>query len=243
LVPSPSEPPFGRVAVLGLGVMGGSLARALQELAGATDVVAWSPDPAERVDAVEAGAVDKAPGTWQEAVLGVDLVVLAAPLAACCDLLPAVAAATPEAVTLTDVASLKVPLERAAGAAGVTHRWVGCHPMAGSERSGFAASRAGLYRDARVWVAASPEAAGRVERVHDLWRAVGARPQEIDAERHDALMARASHLPQLASNASGRSPRSPRGSRACSTRETSTASSRSCGRRGPGGSRERARAG
>jgi len=73
--------------------------------------------------------------------------------------------------------------------------------MAGSERSGFAASRPDLYRSARVWTVASPSAATNVSRVHDLWRTVGARPAEIDAAQHDTLMARASHLPQLASNA------------------------------------------
>ena len=73
--------------------------------------------------------------------------------------------------------------------------------MAGSEASGFAASTPELYRGARVWTVASPPAKERVARVHALWRSVGARPAEIDAEEHDRLMAVASHLPQLAANA------------------------------------------
>lgn len=198
---TPTERPFSSVAILGLGVMGGSLARALMELADKPRVTGWSPNVEERKDALAAGAVDAAPEAWEEAVRDAELVVLAAPLGASCALLARVAEAAPAAGTLSDVASLKAPLARAAAAAGATARWVGCHPMAGSEASGFSASRPGLYREARVWMVAAEEARPRIARVRALWRSVGARPEEIDAEGHDRLMALASHLPQLASNA------------------------------------------
>jgi prephenate dehydrogenase len=201
LAPSPTDPPFERVAILGLGVMGGSLARALAGLDDPPHVLGWSPNASERDAALEAGAVAEAPAGWHEAVAAAELVVLAAPLRACCDLLAGVAAVTPAVTTLSDVASLKAPLARAAAEAGVSDRWVGCHPMAGSERSGFEASRRDLYHGARVWTVASPAASSRADRVHALWRSVGARPEAIDAGAHDTLMARASHLPQLASNA------------------------------------------
>lgn len=181
--------------------MGGSLARALAGLPDPPHVTGWSPRAAEREAALGAGAVAEAPPAWQEAVAGADLVVLAAPLRASCDLLVEAAAMTSEKTTLSDVASLKAPLARTAAEAGVSGRWVGAHPMAGSELSGFEASRADLYGGARVWTVAAPGAAQRVGRVHALWRSVGARPQEIDAAAHDRLMARASHLPQLAANA------------------------------------------
>jgi prephenate dehydrogenase len=201
LASSPTEPPFERVAVLGLGVMGGSLARALSALGSRPRVTGWSPSEAERRAAVEAGVLAAAPRAWSDAVAEVDLVVLAAPLRACCDLVPQVAAAAPSTATRSDLASLKTPLARAAAEAGVADRWVGCHPMAGSEQSGFGASHQDLYAGARVWTVASAEASSRVRRVHALWQAVGARPQAIGAATHDSLMARASHLPQLASNA------------------------------------------
>ena len=187
--------------MLGLGVMGGSLARALADLDDPPHVTGWSPSAAEREAALAAGAVADAPSGWHEAAAGADLVVLAAPLRASCALLVEVAAVTPAETTLSDVASLKVPLARAAAQAGVSDRWVGSHPMAGSERSGFEASRPDLYQGARVWTVAAPGAEERALRVHALWRTVGARPEATDAEAHDALMARASHLPQLASNA------------------------------------------
>lgn len=187
--------------MLGLGVMGGSLARALAALADPPHVTGWSPSAAERKAALEAGALAEAPSGWHEAAAGADLVVLAAPLRASCALLTEVAAVTSAETTLSDVASLKAPLARAAAEAGVSDRWVGSHPMAGSERSGFEASRGDLYQGARVWTVAAPGAAARSGRVHSLWRSVGARPEAIEAEAHDMLMARASHLPQLASNA------------------------------------------
>ncbi|MBM4184755.1 MAG: prephenate dehydrogenase [Gemmatimonadetes bacterium] len=198
---SSTERPFASVAILGLGVMGGSLARALTSLGDKPRVTGWSPSAEERAQAVAARALDAAPAAWEDAVRGADLIILAAPLAASCAMLAPVARAAPADATLSDVASLKAPLASAAASAGVSARWVGCHPMAGSEASGFAASRPDLYREARVWVVASEEARSRVARVHALWRSIGARPADVEAGSHDRLMSLASHLPQLASNA------------------------------------------
>jgi prephenate dehydrogenase len=192
---------FERIAVLGLGVMGGSLARALSELERAPRVSGWSPSSEERRAARAAGAVADAPDSWSAAVAEAELVVLAAPLSASCDLVAEVARVAPRDATLSDVASLKAPLARAAARASALDRWVGAHPMAGSADSGFGASRADLYRGARVWTCAAPEAAARERRVHALWRSLGADPRAIDPDEHDRLMAVASHLPQLAANA------------------------------------------
>lgn len=200
-VRSSTERPFGTVSVLGLGVMGGSLARALSELPEAPTVVGWSPEAGEREAARAAGVVARAPEGWPEAVADADLVVLAAPLRASCELLGPVADAAPAEATISDVASLKAPLAEAAAAAGVTDRWVGAHPMAGSEESGFGASRSGLYRGALVWTAAAASAAPRVPPVHALWKSVGAVPVAIEPLAHDRLVAKASQLPQLAANA------------------------------------------
>lgn len=180
--------------------MGGSLARALSEVESGPVVVGWSPAEVERLAAVESGAVSSAPSDWTEAVAGSELVVLAAPLRASCELVPSVVEATSPETTITDVGSLKAPVAQAVVEAGAEERWVGSHPMTGSEESGFEASRADLYSGARVWIVAHPAAAARVARVEALWSELGARPRRIDAEPHDRLMALASHLPQLASN-------------------------------------------
>ena len=201
MVADSSERPFASVAILGLGVMGGSLARALAELPERPRVTGWSPRREERDAAVGAGVVHAAPASWRDAVGDADLLVLATPLRASCELLEEIVERAPATATLSDVASLKAPLMRAAAQAGVESRWVGCHPMAGSEASGFGASTPSLYRGARVWTVAWGDAKERVPRVHALWRSIGARPAEIDAEEHDRLMSLASHLPQLAANA------------------------------------------
>jgi len=200
-VPMSTERPFASVAVLGLGAMGGSLARALSSLASPPSVVGWSPLAEERAAAVRAGAVASAPPEWQEAVAGANLVVVAAPLKASCELIESLVRATPRETTLTDLASLKAPLARAAEAAGALDRWVGSHPMTGSEESGFAASRGDLFEGARVWIVAHDDAARRVTRLDSFWKALRARPLAIEAEEHDRLMAVASHLPQLVANA------------------------------------------
>ncbi|MEQ8331189.1 MAG: prephenate dehydrogenase/arogenate dehydrogenase family protein [Longimicrobiales bacterium] len=197
--PTPAEPGPRRVAVLGLGVMGGSLVRALARRTGGPAVAGWSPDPAERQAARAEGALDEAPGSWQDAVHGADLVVLAAPLADTCDLLGRLPPHLDAGAVVTDVASLKAPVVRAARSAGLEDRFAGSHPMTGSESRGFDASRAELYDGAPVWVVPGGEAATAA--VAAFWRALGAAPTSIDAEAHDRLMALVSHLPQLAATA------------------------------------------
>lgn len=197
--------PLGRVAILGLGLMGGSLARGISSLELAQRVTGWSPRSTERDAALTTGAVGFAAADWRNAVSDADLVVLAVPLAAAVDLMPELAAATPAATTLTDVASLKAPLARAARDADAGSRWVGSHPMAGGETSGFWASRADLYEGARIWtvrVEEGPEGSSDLHRrrVDRLWRGLGAEPMAIGAEEHDRLMGLVSHLPQVVSN-------------------------------------------
>lgn len=193
----------GTVAILGLGVMGGSLARALAEAAPETRVVGWTPSVGERSEAMDAGVVEAVPSAWEEAVDEADAVVLAMPLEACLQVLPELAGLTGPETTLTDVASLKAPLARTAAQVGLTERWVGSHPMAGSETSGFRHGRADLFRGARVWLTEGDADDRHVRMVRALWRAVGAEPRSVDAEVHDREMAWASHLPQLVSNALG----------------------------------------
>jgi prephenate dehydrogenase len=179
--------------------MGGSLARALKTHDDALVVTGWSPDRREREAVVRAGAADRAPPTLDEAVADAELVVLAAPLEASCRLLGEAARASPPEATLSDIASLKEPMARAAAAAGVADRWVGTHPMAGAATSGFAASRSDLFVGARVWIVAGAGAAGRAEALQALWRSLYARPAAIEAEAHDRLMALVSHAPQVIS--------------------------------------------
>jgi prephenate dehydrogenase len=180
------------VAVVGLGLVGGSLARALTS-AGYSVVGVDRPGVLRRVRRARAAA--RTADDLERAVAVADVVVLAATPAANLRLLRRLARAAPDAV-ITDVGSVKGPIVRAAASLGL-RRFVGGHPMAGSERSGFAASRAGLFRG-RAWVL-TPVRAGAADLavLRRLARAVGARPMTMTPEQHDRAVAFLSHVPQL----------------------------------------------
>lgn len=185
-----------RLALLGLGLIGGSVARAAH--AAGWHVAAWTPSGAGPRTARAEGAIDVAGGTLREAVADADLVVLAAPPTACAELLGVLAGAGRDALrrdaVISDVASTKALLIEQAAALGL--RFVGGHPMAGSEMSGFDAGSADLFRD-RPWIVVPPAAGDEaaVARVEELARACGARPLRMTAAEHDAAVAAISHLP------------------------------------------------
>jgi prephenate dehydrogenase len=196
-----------RVALLGFGLIGGSIARALRAGGGAAlpveRIVAWSPTAAGPRAAVEAGVVDAAAPGIAEAVTGADLVILAAPPVGCLDILLLLGELRDRlapGVVVTDVASTKARIVEAAEEAGLP--FVGGHPMAGSEAAGFGASSADLFRD-RPWIvvpsATSP--ADGAERVEALARATGARPIRLDAATHDRAVAAISHVPLILATA------------------------------------------
>lgn len=204
MAPEESACGFERVAILGLGLMGGSLARAVRALHPPSGVVGWSPDADEARRAEKEGAISRAAADAEDAAAGADLVVVATPLEAALRLLTTLPGVLAPGALVTDVVSLKVPVRDAIRSAGLGPRWVGSHPMCGGERSGFAASRVDLYRDARVWIVAEGASGDDVRRLEAFWHALGALPRWIDAEEHDTLMGLASHLPQLAANALAR---------------------------------------
>ena len=191
------------VALLGLGLIGGSIARALAADRGSGErhrVTAWTPSGEGPRHALAAGVVDAVAGDPAGAMAGADLVVLAGPPLACADLLRRLGsdlrASLGPGATITDVASTKGHLAAIARAAGIPY--VGGHPMAGRETSGFEASDGELFRD-RPWVICEAVADGDPARVRALALACGARPVELDAEAHDRLVAAVSHLPLITS--------------------------------------------
>jgi prephenate dehydrogenase len=204
-----------RIALLGLGLIGGSIARALRERDGAAnrdEISAWSPSGNGPVAAVRDGTIDVAAPTPVAAIEGADLVVLAAPPPIVIELLEGLAgrwgSALGEAV-VTDVASTKSAIVQRATSLGL--RFVGGHPMAGRETSGYGAAERDLFED-RPWVVvpgAADDAA--VARVESLARAVGARPMRMDADVHDAAVAAISHLPLVLAAALVEAVAGPRG--------------------------------
>lgn len=181
----------GRVGIVGLGLVGGSLA--LDLLARGVPVVGTDTDPDHRGLASDAG-VEVLDDT--EAVArGSDLVIVAVPPGAVAEELGRVASAAPEAV-VTDVASVKSPA--ALGLDAPPRRWVGGHPMAGTERTGFAAARAGMLAGA-TWLLAPGDDVDldALCSVVDLVLSVEAVPVVLDASDHDRLVAAVSHVTHL----------------------------------------------
>lgn len=190
-----------RVVIVGMGVMGGSLARALRALPAPPLVVGTARDPDDLARALQVGAVDEVVHQAERAVEGADLVVYATPLRATLALLEAHRERWPEGAVITDTVSLKVPVMEAVERLGVGHRFVGGHPLVGTEGRGFAGSREELYDGARVWLVPGSAAPEAIRKVEGLWAGVGARPLSTGAVEHDRAMAWCSHLPQLLSNA------------------------------------------
>ncbi|HEY3524479.1 MAG TPA: prephenate dehydrogenase/arogenate dehydrogenase family protein [Candidatus Limnocylindrales bacterium] len=195
-----------RIAIIGLGQIGGSLARALRTRNVSAEIAAWSPTGDGPRRALEAGAIDHANASIEPALDGADLVVLAGPADAVIDRLPRLgrdgdlAGALIAEATVTDVASTKADIVAAAERAALP--FVGGHPMAGTEGRGFEAADANLF-EGRPW-AVVPDRAARaadVERVEWLARVVGAVPLRIDPADHDSAVAAISHAPLVLSAA------------------------------------------
>lgn len=185
----------GSVAVLGLGLIGGSLALDLR--ARGVRVIGWDrPDVLRR--ARRRGVVDEAAGSVLDAGRRTRVVVLCAPPSANLRLLRRLARLGADGPVVTDVGSVKAPIVDEARRLGL-RRFVGGHPVAGSERSGIEAARTGLFAG-RAWVLTpvaetSPHA---LRAVAALARALGARPvRRLEAGAHDRALAFLSHLPQV----------------------------------------------
>jgi len=187
-----------KVALLGFGLIGGSIAHALRRNPDDWTIAAWSPSGAGPAIARAEELIDEAADSPARAVRGADIVVIAAPPLAALDLIDALAGPlivelAPEAL-VTDVVSTKGAIVARAEAARL--RFVGGHPMAGREVGGFDAARADLF-SGRPWVVvpASTARYGDRERVEALAEACGGVPVGMSAGDHDTAVAAISHLP------------------------------------------------
>jgi len=193
-----TESAFSPLALLGTGYIGGSVALAARR-AGVARVVGYDPDPAAAAVARERGVIDEAAASPEQAVAGAALVVLAAPVGSLGTLAGRIAGAVSTGALVIDVGSVKGAVVRAVEAAMPTGQFVGCHPMAGNERSGPGAADGELFRDRLCFLCPGPLAAdAAVARAGAFWRALGARVLTIAPEPHDAAMAAVSHLPHVA---------------------------------------------
>jgi prephenate dehydrogenase len=185
------------VAVLGLGLIGGSLARDLAALG--VRVIGCDRDAGSTAAALREGVVQHATHDVAAAQLDdAEVIILALPVTATLEALETLAGRGTRAALITDVASTKVSVTAAATRLGLGSRFVGGHPLAGHHTSGWAASRTGLFAAARVYLCSAPGVdAGALALAHGVWRAVGGAPELIDAAEHDGRLAWISHLPQV----------------------------------------------
>jgi prephenate dehydrogenase len=186
-----SVPVFERVAIVGLGLMGGSVALAALERRAAGTVRGVDPG------LVSAGDIPLISLT--EAAAWADLLVLALPLEAIGEALHQAAPHLRSSTLLTDLASVKTPVaEQARRYLPWPENCVGAHPMAGSDRVGFAAAEPGLFAGAPCILALSGgEAPEVVDRIEEFWQCLGARTVRMSPEEHDTIAATLSHAPHL----------------------------------------------
>jgi prephenate dehydrogenase len=186
-----------RIAILGVGLIGGSIGLAARSRAGA-EVWGYDPDPQVRARALAVGAVDAETDELAEAVQSADAVFVAAPVGALAQTVSAALMAAGADCVVSDVGSTKRPLLDASA----DERFVGGHPLAGAETAGVQHARADLFDGATWYLTPAPERTAGVlyERLHALLRSFGARPTAIDAGTHDRLMACISHLPHVLAN-------------------------------------------
>ena len=193
-----------RLAIVGLGLLGGSVAKGARAESLAREIVGIGRNLASLAPAFSEGAVDRVTTDLREGLAGADMVVLATPVATIERQLPAVwQAALPQAL-VTDVGSTKAAIVRAAETLSASRPldFVGSHPMAGSNLSGFAVARADLFRHARIIVTPTDRTAREaVKRVTEFWEAAGGRVVTMDPATHDRAVAVVSHLPHLVADA------------------------------------------
>ncbi len=190
---------FGSVAIVGVGLIGGSLGMALKTRRLARRVVGIGRDAARLDTAVSLGAIDAGVTRLDEGLADADVVVLCTTVGHIVGALPGVLAAVSPGAVVTDVGSTKGAIVRAAGGAG---RFVGGHPMAGSEQTGVEAATPLLFEEA-TWAltpteTTDPEALALVTA---LAREVGATTLTLTPEAHDAMLAVTSHLPHVLASA------------------------------------------
>jgi prephenate dehydrogenase len=191
---------IGRLAVVGVGLLGGSVAKAARARGIAREVIGIGRDLTRLEAALDDGALDRATTDLADGLREVDFVLLAAPVRAIEDLLERMWDVTPATALVTDVGSSKTAIVRTADALARRRPlgFVGSHPMAGSEKSGYGVARVDLFQGALVVVTPTETSEPRaVKSVTTFWENLGARVTTLDPESHDRAVAAISHLPHL----------------------------------------------
>lgn len=192
--------PLSQMAVLGLGLMGGSFAMAAREAGLASFIVGFDPDRDTLTQAVAAGVIEQAASDVRDAVADANVVVLAAPVRAILSLIDLIASHVQPGALVIDLGSTKREIVKRMASLPEGVRAVGGHPMCGKEVAGLNHAEPDLFRDAAFALCPTGRTDERARnQADDFAEALGARPVWLDADTHDRLVAAVSHLPYLLS--------------------------------------------
>jgi len=193
-------PFISRLAIIGVGLIGGSLALALKRAGAVGEVVGCGRNAADLEKGVKLGVIDRCSTDPIQAVRDADVIVLATPIGAMGATLEKIRDHLAPQAVITDAGSAKVSVIAGARAAlGARFAdFVPGHPIAGTEKSGIEAGFPDLYVHHRVILCPQPETRmSALSKVQRMWELVGAQVEQMEAARHDAILARTSHLPHL----------------------------------------------
>jgi prephenate dehydrogenase len=195
-----SDAGVSTVAVIGVGLIGGSLGLAARERAGVAEVRGFSQTEATLDLALQRGAITHACGSLEEAASGADLIFVCTPVRLVARHVKAARAAAPPHAVVSDVGSTKGPLMRSLSPE-EQRRCVGGHPLCGSETAGVVNARASLFEGATYFVTPGAHVdADAYQLLYGFLGEIGARPVAVDPEEHDRVMAVVSHLPHVLAN-------------------------------------------
>ena len=200
MVPTSEHAPVRRLAVIGVGLMGGSLALAARRLAGVEHIAGYDIDPTALEQALAAGVISEAHTSARDASAGADLVVISTPVRGIPALIAECLTADPPPRVISDMGSTKSAVLAGLSPEG-RQRFVGGHPICGAERAGVRYARPELFDGATYFLCGTtdglPEA---YELLHTFVARIGARPVAIGVDAHDRIMALVSHVPHVLAN-------------------------------------------
>jgi cyclohexadieny/prephenate dehydrogenase len=195
----PAVSAHSQLTILAPGLLGGSVARAARARGVAQRIVIWSRRPETRLKLREQPWCDAVADSPEAAVAEASIVVIAAPVDRIVPLVQQIAPALPAGALVTDVGSVKGEISRLGGnALRPRAHFVGAHPMAGSEKTGWEHSSAGLFENRTCFVTPLPgDDPAAVQKVVEFWHLLGSEVVTVGADQHDEIVAHISHLPQV----------------------------------------------
>lgn len=194
-----NTPAFDRLAILGVGLIGGSVALALKQAGQVNSIAGAGRSLDSLAEAIKLGVIDEAT-TLEAAVSGADVIVLATPVGQFPRIMQAIGPHLKPDAVITDAGSTKADVVAAARAHMGSHlsNFVPAHPIAGAEKSGVSAARADLFQAKHVVLTPLPETSpDAISKIESLWQLCGAKVSQMTALMHDQVFAAVSHLPHL----------------------------------------------